>query len=92
MPDIPSSAAVSSPPAPSNNLADLVGDLWNYQQLAAALGCSERSVYNLMEQMRVPYVRVLGKRLVNPADFRAALARQQANTSSRGRGRPRKAA
>ncbi len=92
MTDVLTSAAVPlMPPAPPG-LADLVGDLWTYQQLAAALGCSERSIYNLIDQLHIPYVRVLGKRLVKPADFRTALAKQQANTAPRGRGRPRKAA
>ncbi len=92
MPDVLSSAAHLAALATPPNLTDLVGDLWTYQQLAAALGCSERSIYNLIDQLRIPYVRVLGKRLVKPADFRAALAKQQANTAPRGRGRPRKAA
>lgn len=71
--------------------ADLLGrDLWTYGEIAAALGCTERSIYNLVDQLRIPYVRVLGKRLVNPADFRAALTKQQMNTAPRGRGRPRK--
>ena len=90
MSDLLSSAAhLEAPPAPPG-FTDLVGDLWTYQQLAAALGCSERSVYNLIDQLRIPYVRVVGKRLVNPAAFRAALAKQQANAAPRGRGRPRK--
>lgn len=89
MPDLHSFPEPPAPPA----RADLLGrDMWTYGEIAAALGCTERSVYNLVDQLRIPYVRVLSKRLVNPADFRAALAKQRANAAPRGRGRPRKAA
>jgi hypothetical protein len=89
MPDLLASAAqLTHPPIPPLGLTELVGNKLTFQQIAAALGCSERSVYNVVDQFRIPYVRVLGKRLVDPADFRAALAKQQANTAPRGRGRP----
>jgi hypothetical protein len=91
--DLPSSAAqLTQPPVPPPRLTDLVGNKVTFQQIAAALGCSERSVYNVVNRLGIPFVRVLGKRLVDPADFRAALTKQQANAAPRGRGRPRKAA
>lgn len=83
MSDLPPDAA---PPS----LADLVGGLWTYQQLAAALNCSERAIYNEIARLNVPYTKILNRRYVDPAAFRAALAKQQHNTAPRGRGRPRK--
>jgi hypothetical protein len=68
----------------------LIGKRVTYQQLAAALRCSERSIYNVVEKLKVPYVSVLGRRHVDPDDFRAALEKRQANTTPRTRGRPRK--
>ncbi len=86
MPDLPALPPLPAPPT----RADLVGNLWTFGEIAAALGCTERSVYNLVDRMRVPFVRVLDKRMVSPADFRAALAKHQANAAPRGPGRPRK--
>jgi hypothetical protein len=75
-----SAAQLTQPPVPPPGLTELVGNRLTFQQIAAALGCSERSVYNVVGQLHIPYTRLLGKRLVDPADFRAALQRQQAKT------------
>ncbi len=88
MTDLSALPPLAAPPT----RADLVGNLWTFGEIAAALGCTERSIYNLVDQFRIPYVRVVGKRLVNPSDVRAALAKQQHNAPARGRGRPRNAA
>jgi excisionase family DNA binding protein len=74
------------------SLSDLIGNRWSYQQIASALQCSERAVYMLIDKHRIPYVRVLSKRYVDPDAFRAALLSEQGNAPPRGRGRPRKAA
>ncbi len=80
------SAEFATPPA----LAELIGNRWNYQQIAAALGCTERAIYMLIDKYSIPYVRVLNRRYVEPSAIRTALLRDQANAPARGRGRPRK--
>jgi excisionase family DNA binding protein len=76
--------------APCSALAELIGNRWTYQQIAAALGCTERAIYMLVDKHRIPYVRVLSRRYVDPKAVRAALLRDQANTPACGRGRPRR--
>lgn len=71
--------------------AELVGQRWTLSQIAAALSCTERAVYDLVARLQLPYVRVLGKRFYDPADIRVALERQAKNHPPR-RGRPRKTA
>ncbi len=72
--------------------AELVGQRWTFQQVAAALGCTERSVYALVAELQIPFVRVLNKRFVDPGDIRAAIERRRLNTPPSRRGRPRKGA
>jgi hypothetical protein len=73
-------------------LNELIGNRWNYQQIAAALGCTERAIYMLVDRYSIPYIRVLNRRYVEPKAIREALLRDQINTPPRGRGRPKKAA
>ncbi len=40
----------TTPPA----LAELIGNRWNYQQIAAALGCTERAIYMLIDKVQHP--------------------------------------
>lgn len=61
-------------------------------EIAAELRCCERSAYNLMSRLGVPYIRVLTKRFYDRDAVRAALLRGEVNRASRGRGRPAKAA
>ena len=72
--------------------AEIVGSRWTFQQVAAALGCTERSVYALVAELQIPFVRVLNKRFVDPGDIRAAIERRRLNTPPSRRGRPRKGA
>ncbi len=90
MSDLPSATDPES--SPSNDLVKLIGDRWDYRRIAAALHCTERSVYTLVDRHRIPYIRVLNTRYVDPDQVREALLREQANIPPRGRGRPRKAA
>ena len=83
-------AATDAPGGNSPALAELVGDRRTLQQIATALGCTERAVYSLIDRHRIPYLRVLSKRYVDPKDIRDALLRDQSNAPTRGRGRPRK--
>jgi hypothetical protein len=66
------------------------------EQLAALLNpdrpVSERSVYNEMDRLNVPYVKVLGKRWYDLAQVKAAILASETTRHPRGRGRPRKAA
>ena len=73
-------------------LAELIGARWSYSQIAAALGCTERAVYILVDRYRIPYIIVLNRRYVEPSAIREALLRDQVNAAPRGRGRPRKVA
>jgi excisionase family DNA binding protein len=78
--------------SPAADLVDLIGPRLTFKQIAAALGCTERAIYNLVDEHKIPFIRVLSVRYVDPADFRSALTRAQNNAPARGRGRPRKAA
>lgn len=69
----------------------IVGTKVPIPQLALALSVSERSIYNLIDRHRIPFVKLLNKRLVEPADIKSAMLRDQSNAPQRGRGRPRKA-
>jgi excisionase family DNA binding protein len=84
---IPASGSFETLSLPPD-LAELIGNRRTYKQLAAALNCSERAVYLLVDKHKIPFIRVLNKRYIDPADFRHALIENQSNTSARGRGRP----
>lgn len=88
MSDLPSPADFAMPPG----LAELIGPRWNYQQIAAALGCTERAVYQLIDKYHIPFVKILNRRYVEPAAIREAILRAQTSAAPRGRGRPRKSA
>jgi hypothetical protein len=55
---------------------------------------SERSVYNEMDRLGVPYVKIMNARWWNVDDVRAAILAREVNREPRRRGRPanRKAA
>ena len=63
----------------------LIGDQRPYQEIAAALRCTVRSVYNLAKRHGIPYMKILNVRHSRPEDFRQALMGRQ---SPRRRGRP----
>jgi hypothetical protein len=68
--------------------AELIGDRVTIEQIAAALGRTTRSIYNLIDRHRIPYVRVLNVRYLKLDDVRRALV---GDPAPRHRGRPRKA-
>jgi hypothetical protein len=72
--------------------ATVIGNRQPYKQIAEALGCTERAVRMLVDRYRIPYIRVINIRHVDPADIHTALLRDQANVPPRRPGRPRKAA
>jgi hypothetical protein len=78
----------------AGGLADLVGNRLTYAQIAAAFEVTERAVYMLVDQYKIPFIKVMNRRYVSPDDIRNAVTRVQANTPPRGPGRPagRKAA
>jgi hypothetical protein len=73
-------------------LRDLIGNRKTTEEIAAAIDGTTRSVYNLVEKFKIPFIRVLNKRYYKPEDFAAALTRQEHNVSPRRRGRPREVA
>jgi hypothetical protein len=64
---------------------ELIGGRVNIEQIAAALGRTTRSIYNLIDRERIPYVRVLGVRYLKLDDVRRALV---GDPAPRRRGRP----
>jgi hypothetical protein len=76
----------------------LLGNRLNIAGLAIALNPAsppcERSVYNLMDSLNVPYIKVLNARWYDPAQVKAAIMAREVNREPRRRGRPanRKAA
>ena len=92
MSDLLTTTAVSTAdPDAAAIRAALIGDRITITQAAAAFNVTDRSIYNAIEQHRIPYVKVFGVRYIMPADLRRALV-LDSNTAPRGRGRPRKAA
>lgn len=76
----------------------LLSNRVNIEQLATLLNpdkpVSERSVYNEMDRLNVPYVRVLSRRWYDIDQVRAAILASEVNRQPPKRGRParRKAA
>lgn len=66
------------------------------KQLAGLLSpdrtVSERTVYNEMDRLNVPYVKVVGRRWYNLEQVKTAILASEISRQPRGRGRPRKAA
>jgi len=81
-----------------NQPKPLLGNLLNIKQLAVALNPSdppcERTVFNLMGLLNVPYVKVLNVRLYDPDTVRGAILAREVSRQPVRRGRPasRKAA
>ena len=70
----------------------VIGPRKRFEEIAEAMGCSGRAIYLLVDKFRIPYIKVLNRRYVDPSDIQKALMRDEANTPARGPGRPRKAA
>jgi hypothetical protein len=64
------------------------------QSLAAAFGCTTRTIYATTERLKIPFVKVAGKRFFKVTALRAALeAEHPAEVPpARTPGRPRKTA
>lgn len=71
-------------------LAKIIGSRITIEQTAAALRCTPKSVYNLIDRHKIPFIKILDKRFIEPADIRTAVLKDQQNAPARGRGRPRK--
>ncbi len=72
--------------------AAILGERVGIDAIAAAIGVTTRAVYNLVARHRIPFIRVCGKRLFDPAEVRRALESCPGNPPARTRGRPRKTA
>ena len=74
----------------------LLGNRLNIGQLAVVLNPAdppcERSVYNLLDQLNVPYVKALNIRWYDPDVVRDAILAREVSRQPPKRGRPRKAA
>jgi hypothetical protein len=86
MPQTEPPQAIKEQPKP------LLGNRVNIPQLAAELNPDnppcERSIYNLMDQLNVPYVKVLGVRWYDRDVVRAAILAREVNRQPVRRGRP----
>ena len=71
--------------------AEIVGEYRPFGEIAAALDCTVRTVYNLVARHRIPVRKINNIPHAKPADFRRALLREPDPQTPR-RGRPRKAA
>lgn len=74
--------------------AAVLGDRIDITTLARVFGCSERTVYAMIERFRLPFTKIAGRRFVPVTDIRAAFDRAAASreTAPRKAGRPRKSA
>ena len=85
----PAAAQPEPDPKPAAIRAAVIGPRRPYEEIAQALGCSVRAVYLLVDRYRIPYIRVLNRRYLDPADIQAAAVRGEVNAEARGRGRPK---
>jgi excisionase family DNA binding protein len=85
----PPISALVTDPEPAAIRAQIVGNNVSIPNLARALNVTDRSIYNLIAKYRIPFVKVCNQRLLEPADFKAAVLRDQANAPPRRPGRPR---
>ena len=90
----PTAAPAVEPPDPAAAAlrTELIGNRVTIEQAAAALGVTQRSVYNAISRKRIPFVRIFGVRYMAPDDIRAALIGESNRQEPPKRGRPRKAA
>lgn len=70
----------------------LIGDKVTIEQVAAALGRTERCIYNAIDRHKIPFVRMFGTRYIAPDALKTALLGSEPVPGKRGRGRPRKVA
>ena len=78
MPEIP------QPPTAADIKQMLLGGTANFKEIAAALGCSERTIYRL----NLPYILVAGRRHAVLALAREKLMANMQRATRRRRGRP----
>lgn len=63
--------------------------------LAAALGCTTRTIYATTERLKIPFLKVAGRRFFKLEELRAALEAEHLGANApppRRPGRPRKSA
>ena len=66
----------------------IIGTRKTPAEIALALDCCERSIWNTIERHNVPYIKFLGRRYVEPRDIAAALLVQEVRRAPRRPGRP----
>ena len=68
----------------------LIGSKLTIPDAAKALNCCLKTVRNLMDRHRIPYVKINGRVYLEPTDLLAAIEKTKRNAPSepRGRGRP----
>ena len=64
----------------------MIGTRKPIKEIAEALGCNTRSIETLVDYYKVPYIRVLRQKYVEPGDIQQAALRAQ-NAPPRGPGR-----
>jgi hypothetical protein len=69
---------------------EIVGDYSSFTEIAAALGCCERTVRNVVAKHNIRVVKINNKPHAKPIDFRRVLFGKIDPASPRPRGRPRK--
>lgn len=60
-------------------MTDLLGNRRPIPEIAAALGVKPRAVNSMIDRYGIPYVTVLKRRYVDPAEIRGAIEREASN-------------
>jgi hypothetical protein len=68
----------------------IFGELRPLAHIAAVMGCTDRTVRNIVQRYGIKTVRIAGIQHGRPADFGAALSREDEAPAPPKRGRPRK--
>ncbi len=69
--------------------AKVIGSRRSIRQIAAAHKVTERAVYQQIQKYKIPYIRILRTRYLEPEDWRRAVV-IESNAPPRSPGRPRK--
>ena len=77
---------------PDNIRNELLGGRADITALAASLSCTSRTIYAMAARLRLPYVKIAGRRFYEIAALRGALENASGNLPPSRRGRPRKTA
>jgi hypothetical protein len=71
--------------------AEIIGDYRPFGELARAMDCAVRSVYNFVARLGVKVIKINNVPHAQPTDFRRALLKEHDPPAPR-RGRPRRSA